>query len=886
MFHRLAIIWLTLSMSCTLYGQYTIPDENMVNYSCESKSLREVLSEVGSQTDVTIAFQEEILPGDSLVSISVRNQRLGKFLDYLIKPHQLRYKIVGNQIVIKRNPFVSSGEKITISGYLKDAESGEPLVNANVYLYDKSKGTTTNEYGFYSFTIDKGVQRVYYSYLGYDLGIKEFALSTDTTANVRLNGANELSEIVIKDSRIISTTRAEELYPADIIDLNTLNTTVPLGGEADVIRVTQNLAGVTSGADGFGGMSVRGGETNQNLILYDGIPIYNADHAFGLFSIFNSTLVKSATLYKGAFPSRYSGRLSSVLDIRTREGNNQKFQGDVALGLLTVKASVEGPIKKDKSSFLFSFRRTFVDPWIKSLTEYINEREGKDGHSSVFFFDFNGKMNFSLGPKSHLYLSYYSGNDSFDTQTTELSEDNERSNLDQTFWDSGNKLASLRWNYQLSQKAFLNLSVYQTQYQFTSFDHDRVDIFESNIQVDNFYDAGFYQSKIKDNGARLQIELTPNTNHKIKLGGGAIRHSFEPGLILVDNFDNLTQGESYITKNQLNLLLDEPKIKGNEYEFFLEDEIKLSRYSFLNLGMNYMIVDVGTTFKLPQPRILLTTGGEKYKLKIAFGQTAQYLHSLTNTGLGIPIDIWLPSTSELGPEKAWNASIGHFFTGQSIGKLSAEVFYKQLSQITRYGNDGLIDISTESNWESLIPTGEGKAYGLELSWQKSWNRTQLSTAYTWSKSTRTFPGVNNGETFLYRYDRRHVFHISLAHKLGSNVEVSAQWNYGSGNPVTVANGQNYFYIDENGQRTLTLIFDAINNDRLPDYHRLDLGLNIYNTHKWGESKLTFGLYNAYNRKNPFYRDVNIEDVNNPNSLKYQQITILPILPTFSYSLSF
>ncbi|NNE25369.1 MAG: TonB-dependent receptor, partial [Saprospiraceae bacterium] len=188
--------------------------------------------------------------------------------------------------------------------------------------------------------------------------------------------------------------------------------------------------------------------------------------------------------------------------------------------------------------------------------------------------------------------------------------------------------------------------------------------------------------------------------------------------------------------------------------------------------------------------------------------------------------------------------------------------------------------------ETLIPTGEGKAYGLELSWQKSWQRTQLNMAYTWSKSTRTFPGINNDETFLYRYDRRHVYHISLLYKFGENIEFSAQWNFGSGNPVTLANGQNYFYIDENGQRTLTLIFDAINNDKLPDYHRLDLGLNIYNTHKWGESRLSIGLYNAYNRQNPFYRDIQIEDVNNPNSLKYEQITILPILPSFSYNLSF
>ncbi|MBT8191709.1 MAG: TonB-dependent receptor, partial [Bacteroidia bacterium] len=790
--HRFVLFALLFVCTQKIQAQYLIPDEITIDYSAEDLPLREVLYQLGDISRVTIAFQEEIIPGDSLISLAVRNEKLGKIIDYIINPHGLKYKIVGNQIVIKKDPYTSSRDKITISGYLKDEESGEPLVNANIYLYDKSAGTTTNEYGFYSFTIDKGIKRVYFSYLGYDLGIQEFDLAKDTVVDIKMLPSNRLNEVVIKAKRYDPVIEFPEVASVDILPIDRISAGLPLGGEADIIRYTYTLPGVTSGADGFGGMSVRGGATNQNLILFDGIPVYNANHAFGLFSIFNSNVIKSAKLYKGAFPSHYSGRLSSVLDIRTREGNNQKMAGDVSVGILAVKASLEGPIVKDKASYLISFRRTFVDPWIKSLTEYLNEREGKTGNSDIYFLDFNGKLNFSLGPRSKIYLSYYTGSDNFNNITSEVNDEKDLENLDETFWESRNNLASLRWNLQLSQKSFLNISAYYSKYNFGSFDHDRVNILESGQQIDNFYEAGYYQSSIEDRGVKLDMDIIPGSSHKIKIGGGIVKHQFNPGLLLVDNFDQLTEGEELITQNQLKSLLDEETIEGDEYEFYIEDNIRLGEYSHLNIGYNHLMVKTGKTYHIVQPRLLFNTGSKKYTFKFSAGRMGQYLHNLTNSGLGIPVDVWLPSTDIIEPEVSWIFSAGNFFKSQKFGMIGFETFYKDFSNLTRYGDSGLVDISTTSNWESLIPIGDGTAYGFEFSHDQRIGNTAIKTSYTLSWSDRTFPGINNGETFRYRYDRRHVFDIGILHKLGENIEFSANWQYASGSPITVADGQNYF----------------------------------------------------------------------------------------------
>ena len=886
---RVLVIFCFLAISLQLAGQRINPDEKIIDYSCENKALRDVLFDLSELANVTIAWQDQIIPSDSMVDLSIRKQRLGKVIDFLILDHSLKYKIVGNQISIVRDQYNTTKENVTISGYLKDAESGEALVSANIYVQDKSLGTVTNEYGFYSFTIPKGQYRIYFSYLGYDSGINEIPADKDMEFNVELKPSNFLKEIVITETKLTPIPLSDlDISSANVLPIGQIKSKLPLAGEPDVIRLAMTMPGVTSGADGFGGMSVRGGATNQNLVLFDGIPVYNSEHAFGLFSIFNSRVIKSAKLYKGAFPAHYSGRLSSVLDIRTREGNYRKFAGEVSLGLLTGSVAFEGPIVREKASFLFSARRTIVDPWLKTLSREINKGQGKEGKTQLYFYDINGKVNFNLGKHSKIYFSYYTGDDFFEKDVTTIKEINEATSRsrNQDSWSTGSNLGSVRINSRLSQKIYLNLTAYSSVNNFDAFDHDRLVLLSSSVDSSISYTAGFYQSKIEDLGVKAEFDYLPNARHRFKFGAGYIKHNFSPGLLIVDETSSFSMNNAPVISADIENGLDEIVLDGNELEVFIEDHMRLGKYTNLNIGYNHMMVSAGNkTYHIPQPRFLFSTGSENYTFKTSIGRMGQFLHSLNNTGLGIPIDVWLPSTEKIAPETSWTASIGNFIQRDNFGQFGVEAFYKVYDGLTRYGSNGVIDISPTSNWEELVPVGKGESYGLEFSVEKSKGRTQVNLGYTLSFSNRTFEDLNNGNPFRFRYDRRHVANVGLIHKLGSNIELSANWEYGSGTPITVPSDQFIFEVNQTtGNPFVILIYDKLSNSLLPDYHRLDFGFNMHTEYPWGKSVLTLGLYNVYNKQNPFYRDINVDFEN--KTISYEDVTILPILPTFSYSISF
>ena len=892
-FIKSTIILFLLGLSISSNAQRIIPDEKQIDYSCENKTLRNVLFELSELTGVTIAWQEQIIPSDSIVNISVRKERLGKLIDHLINSHGLKYKIVGNQIAIIYDNLRDVDDKLTISGYIYDERSGERLIDAHIFSFDRENIAVSNAYGFYSMTLKKGVQRLYASYLGYERGVVEIELTKDSTVNIGLQPSNYLKEVVISESKIIPLDHhLHEMTSIYDIALDRINYSLPLAGEADVIRTAMSSSGVSSGADGFGGMSVRGGAENQNLILFDGIPVYSSKHAFGLFSIFNSKLVKSARLFKGTIPAHYSGRLSSVLDIRTREGNMKELAGDISVGLFTGKASIEGPIKKDRSSFLFSARRTFVDPWIGAATEALNRSINKEGRTEFYFYDINGKLNFNLGEHSRLYLSYYSGRDLYDTNLLTRSEDDDYlfEDKDEVLWDTGNQLAALRWNTRLSHKIFMNAFAYRSVYEFNSFDHDRIDIFEKQSMDFSSarFDAAYYQSKIEDRGTRIEFDYIPNKLHSVKFGAGYVQHEFNPTMLLANSSDSIVSIQTHVSSDILSSRLEEPEINAEEFEFFLEDEIKFGQFTSVNLGYNHMFVRTsGANYHISQPRILFKTGSENYTFNATWGKTGQFLHSLVNTGLGVPIDVWLPSTDKIAPEEAWMLSTGHFVETKAMGRIGLEFFYKEMDNLTRYGDNALLDISADSNWESLMPVGKGNSYGMEFSIIKNQAKTSYNLSYTLSWSNRKFDEINNGESFRSRFDRRHVVNFSFIRKLNPDIDIAVNWQFGSGAPITIPSGNRYFeYNEEAGEPILVLVYEGINNELLPAYHRLDFGFNFRHQYDWGSSVFTLGLYNAYNRQNPFYRDIVVDLTDPADPVKFEDVTILPVLPTISYSIQF
>jgi len=881
------IITLIIVLSCTISNVYcqntTLPDEVVLTYITKNKPLGAVLQELDRKSGVRINFNPKRIPSNSKVTINAVNQELGIILKAILRERRCTYDIIGNAIVVSRDKLRERDRDLTISGYVKDKSSGEQLVGANVYLFDKSKGTQTNEHGFYSFTMNKGTKRIYISYLGYKQEVSEVFLEKDTTINIDLRPDAELNEIIILDD--VENQEEPEATSVNKLNLNRIHTASSLGGESDIIRLVGLMPGVDSGADGVGGMSVRGGSADQNLVLLDGVPIYNINHAIGLFSVFNSNTIKNANLIKGNIPARYAGRLSSVLDVRMRDGNTKRFAGEASLSALAFKGSIEGPIGKNGSSFIIGARRTWLDPWIKNLTEAQNEANSDRGFSTYHFMDLNGKLSLKLNKKHTLYINSFYGNDDFNTnkesrrtnQTTGLSNISET----ETDWKWGNNLASVRLVSQYNRKAFGRLTAYYTRYNFDSFEKDVFTI-DSISQSRRIYKAGYFKSSIADLTAKYDFDYIPNPTHTLRSGAGVTRHSFSPGLVSINNSDNIFDPNEEIIKSRVELQVNEPQLEGWEYFGYVEDEISLGYATTLNIGIHANLSKTGekSYFSL-QPRASFLAKWDNSYFKIGISRMNQYLHLLSSNGLGLPTDVWLPSTDVLGPEKSWLASMGVGYYNSSGIRFGIEGYFKLFDELTTFEEGGISKISSDTNWESRIPVGTGKAYGIETNLDKIIGRSTWNFNYTLAFSFREFEGLTpDEEPFPFRYNRRHNVKLGFLHKITDNTEFTLNWNLSSGNPITVPVD---FTIPING--AITPIYLEKNGGLLPTYHRVDIGFNFYSKYKWGRTKLSLGVYNAFNKSNPFYQDIQ-NSLGNPEAFEIVQFSILPIIPSLGFSVSF
>jgi len=533
-------------------------------------------------------------------------------------------------------------------------------------------------------------------------------------------------------------------------------------------------------------MNIRGGSADQNLILLDGAPVYNSGHALGLFSVFNSDVIKNAKLLKGNIPARYGGRLSSILDVRTRDGNVNRTAGGVSFSTLAMKGFVEGPIGQKGSSYLISGRRTFLDPWIKSLTEYINELNSKTGFSTYYFADINAKLNLKLNKRNTLLISGFLARDEFGNNVQEESTVGGLTSADNTGinWDWGNDMLSLRLKSQLSNNAFSTLSAYYTSFAFQSFEYDS--FLRSAASDTTFsYKAGLFDSAISDVNLSYDIDYIPNTQHRVRAGAGIIRHNFAPGLRAVGTDSGLYAPGDEFTAEQVTAVTDNPQITGTEVTTYIEDDITFSYGTKLNIGLhsNYTLTDNNSYLNL-QPRIALLTQGDHYYFKIGASRMSQYLHLLSSNGLGLPSDVWLPSTDNLAPELSWIFSSGVGYKNQHGIQWGIEGYYKIFDQITTFREGKPVDIVAGTNWEDGVPVGEGESYGVELYFNKIIGRTTWNANYTLSFSNQQFADLNLGNAYPFRYDRRHSGKLGFFHKVTDNTEFVLNWHIASGNPMT------------------------------------------------------------------------------------------------------
>lgn len=870
---------LFLLWNCSVVGQ-SLPDAVKIDYASLNKPLSIVLKELSQKSGVSINFSEDRIPADKKISISVQDEKVGDILSVILKDIGYDYEIIGNQLVIIKDSSRGLEKSLTISGYVRDKVSGENLIYANVYLYDKSKGTQTNDEGFYSLTLPRGTQRVYVSYIGYKQAVREYYLAKDVEEDFLLAPDVQLNEVIILEE--VENREEETTASEDNLYLDQIQTASTLGGESDIIRLINMMPGVSSGADGLGGMNIRGGSNDQNLVLLDGAPVYNSGHALGLFSVFNSDVIKNAKLYKGNIPARYGGRLSSVLDVRTRDGNKNKVTGGLSLSTLALKGYIEGPIGKGGSSYLISGRRTFLDPWVKSLTEYINDLSDKDGFSTYFFADLNAKINLQFNKKNSLLISAFAARDDFDNNLSEDKFAEGISTLDKSGvrWNWGNNTLSTRFKRQMSNKAFSTLSAYYTDFSFQSFDYDS---FTSTAPIDStfIYKAGLFQSAINDVNVSYAIDYVPNTEHRIRAGAGFTKHTFNPSLSSVSTNSGLFQLGDDIREEVIEAVTVKPEITGTEWTAYLEDDISFSYGTKLNIGVHGNFIKTETNSYLDiQPRIALLTQANNLYFKIGASKMNQYLHLLSSNGLGLPSDVWLPSTDKLAPEESWIFSADVGFKNKQGFQWGVETYYKVMQNITSFNEGGTVDIVAGSNWEESIPVGSGNSYGAELYLNKIIGRTTWNANYTLSFSNQEFLDLNLGEVFPFRYDRRHNVKLGFFHKITDNTEFVLNWNYSTGNPITYPSD---VLVDVNG--VISPIYLEKNNRRLPVYHRLDFAFNFYSKLRWARQKFSLGLYNAFNRQNKFFIDIT-RNPGTAGAFEQSSFSILPVFPAITYSLSF
>jgi hypothetical protein len=751
----------------------------------------------------------------------------------------------------------SIAQKHTISGYVTDKKTGERLRGASVYFAGISQGTTSNNFGFYSITLPADSVALLITYTGYLAFEQRLLLKQDVTIDVALEPQKALDEVVVTASRKPSIQQRTQMSSVDL-PIETIKSLPRFLGETDIIKAIQLLPGVQAGSEGQSGIYVRGGGPDQNLILLDGVPVYNASHLFGFFSVFNADAVKSVELVKGGFPARYGGRLSSVLDIQMKEGNNKELHGEGGIGVIASRLTMEGPFRKGKeSSFIVSGRRTYIDilaqPLIKAQTEGV-----KTGY---YFYDLNAKANVKLSGKDHLYISGYFGNDRFYAKE-KLEQLTTNAGLT---W--GNATAVARWNHLFNQKLFGNLTAHYSRYNFD------INSEEKSRTNDNEYFKLRYFSGIEDLSAHYDIDYLPNPNHFVKVGTGITYHQYKPGAIQAK--------ESYPGSTAVDTLIKYQFVSAKETDTYIEDDIRVSSKLKTNLGLHFTTFTVNSkTFTSLQPRMAV-----RYMLipdlsaKASYAQMNQYIHLLTNSGIGLPTDLWVPVTSRVPPQKSQQWATGLAYNYKNTYEVSVEGYYKKMNNVIEYA-EGASYIDATGNWEDKVEIGKGWSYGAELFVQRKKGKTTGLLGYTLSWTNRQFENLNFGNTYPYRYDRRHDLKAAIVHKLSKRVELSADWVYGTGQAVTLPVEK---YVDANGQEIQ--VYQKRNGFRMAPYHRLDVAATFTKVKKRYTRSWVISVYNVYNRANPFYIYLG-KTSQPPYKPVFKQVSLFPVLPSISYQFKF
>lgn len=732
----------------------------------------------------------------------------------------------------------NSPGKYTISGYIKDAENGESLIGATVYVKELKIGTAANIYGFYSLSLSPGTYTIEYSFLGYTKQIRELKLSANAVISMELSPESQvMEEVTVTAERPDKNVRQAEMSTARL-DIKTIRQIPALMGEVDVIKAIQMLPGVQATSEGTSGFSVRGGGLDQNLIVLDEATVYNASHLMGFFSVFNNDAVRDVKLYKGDMPANYGGRLSSVLDVRMKEGNNKRFKATGGVGLISSRLTLEGPIVNEKTSFLISGRRTYADLFFPLFSDEDLKK------TIMYFYDLNLKVNHQLNSNNRLYLSAYLGRDIFGQKK-------------QSSAGFGNKTATLRWNHQFSQKLFSNLTAIASNYDYSL----------STEQGGGKYS---WNSNLQDYTVKTDFNFYPNPNNEIKFGISATLHELDP----ID---------AWIYAEATDTTMRFPNLKNYELEYaaYISNQQKIGEKITLKYGLRYTIfqnigkstlnlfdenhVYIGSkeykkgeifhTYPALEPRL-----GAMYNInnvssvKASYSRSYQFLQLASVSNGGMPLDYWFPSNNNVKPQKADQFGIGYFRNfSNNMFETSVEVFYKKMKNVIDFKDH--TQTLFNSRLEGDIRTGDAQSYGAEFLIRKNEGKLNGWVSYTLSRALRKIPEINGGKEYSAPYDKPHNVNIIVNYNATKRFILSANWVFASGTPITFPVGS--FEVEN----TAVPIYSQRNEYRMRSYHRLDLSATLKGKERSGRmwnGEWVFSVYNAYGRHNDWMLNFDLE----------------------------
>lgn len=772
-------------------------------------------------------------------------------------------------------------QKFTLNGYIKDATNGEELIGVTVLVKEKGAGVVSNVYGFYALSLPPATYEVEFSYVGYQTMTETIELQSNQELNISLPpSVTEMQEVVITEERADEFKNVERIEMSrNDIPVDLVKKTPALFGEPDIIKTVQMMPGVISAGEGTSGYFVRGGGADQNLILIDEAPIYDPSHFFGLFSVFNADVIKDSELYKGGIPAQFGGRLSSILEVRTKDGNNQQLSGSGSIGLLASKVMLEGPIANENSSFLLSARRSYADVFLKmSPDEDLSENQ-------VYFYDINAKVNWKPDNKNRFFLAAYAGRDAFNF-----------SNIFGFNW--GNKTGTFRWNHLFNEKLFSNTTLIASNFDYTLASE------QSAAEFD-------WEANLQEFSLKQDFNYFINPKNVLSFGLQASYRRFSPGTIKPGS------DESYFGSIEMD------KMYAMDYALYASNEQQISqRLSLLyglrlsvfqNVGettiyeyakndqglpdnINVRIIDstyYGSmkpikTFANLEPRFSARYMlGNNNSVKLSYNRMVQYVHLMSNSTVPVPFNTWTPSSPYLNPQVADQLALGYFQNfNDNMFAFSVESYYKKMQDVTDFADNANLLLNQNAPVE--YRQGEGESYGLEFFLQKNKGRMTGFASYTLSKTELSIPGVNRNEVFPANYDRRHVANIVANYGVNDQWSIGANFTYSTGRPFTLPVGR-YVFDDYNVD-----LYSERNSYRLPDFHRLDLSANYEPrrnaTRRW-KTSWSFAIYNAYNRRNPFtiYTQAIQDEEGNvidPDKKEARMVYLFPILPSVSYKITF